>query len=183
VARTRARGMPVWDIGAGANMAVRRRAFELVGPFDVRLGAGAAGCSEDTELWYRLLAEGWKCRYEPTAVVFHHHRSETTALEEQAFHYLRGHTAALWVQFARSRHWGNVRRAVLTLPPSLAGRLARHVLVSSALERRVARAELAGHLAGLTMVGLAAPVRPAARRCPPGPAAPHGTGTTPCDCS
>ena len=183
VARTRARGVPVWEMGAGANMAVRRRAFELVGPFDVRLGAGAAGCSEDTELWYRLLAEGWKCRYEPSAVVFHHHRSEVTALERQAFDYLRGHTAALWVQFARYRHWGNVRRAVLTLPPSLTGRLARHVLVSSPLERRVARAELAGHLAGLTMVGLAAPARLAASSCPPGPAAPDRTGTTPCDCS
>ena len=27
--------------------------------FDERLGAGAAGCSEDSELWYRVLADGW----------------------------------------------------------------------------------------------------------------------------
>jgi hypothetical protein len=40
-------GMPVWKIGAGANMAIRRSAFALVGDFDERLGAGAAGCSED----------------------------------------------------------------------------------------------------------------------------------------
>jgi len=135
----------------------------------VRLGAGAAGCSEETELWYRLLAEGWTCRY--AAVVFHHHRPDVAALERQVFDYMRGHTAALWVQFSRYRHWGNVRRALLTLPPSLAGRLVRHVLVGSALERRVAVAALAGHVAGLTLVGFAAP-RPLARRR-------HGGGQMP----
>jgi glycosyltransferase involved in cell wall biosynthesis len=43
------RGVPVWKIGAGANMAFRRNVFDLVGLFDERLGAGAAGCSEDSE--------------------------------------------------------------------------------------------------------------------------------------
>ncbi|HZU59672.1 MAG TPA: glycosyltransferase family 2 protein, partial [Solirubrobacteraceae bacterium] len=46
-------GPPVWTIGAGANMAFRREALDRVGLFDERLGAGAAGCSEDSELWYR----------------------------------------------------------------------------------------------------------------------------------
>jgi glycosyl transferase family 2 len=58
---TVAYGMPVWKIGAGANMTIRRSAFDLVGEFDERLGAGAAGCSEDSEFWYRLIAEGWAC--------------------------------------------------------------------------------------------------------------------------
>ena len=71
------------DVGAGANMAIRREAFDLVGLFDERLGAGAAGCSEDSELWYRLLAEGWSCVYEPDAVVFHHHRRELGAIGRQ----------------------------------------------------------------------------------------------------
>jgi len=43
-------GVPVWAIGAGANMAFRREAFERVGVFDERLGAGATGCSEDFAL-------------------------------------------------------------------------------------------------------------------------------------
>ncbi|MBD1826614.1 glycosyltransferase [Microcoleus vaginatus GB1-A2] len=64
-------GAPVWRIGAGANMAFRREAFELLGDFDERLGAGASGCSEDSELWYRVLAEGWICYYDPTPVVYH----------------------------------------------------------------------------------------------------------------
>jgi len=115
-ARMRARGVPVWHIGAGANMAIRRDAFTHVGLFDERLGAGAAGCSEDSELWYRLLAEGWRCVYEPSAVVFHYHRAELDALRGQWHAYMRGHVAALLVQFARHRHWGNLRRIVLQLP-------------------------------------------------------------------
>ena len=43
--QTRDDPVPVWKIGAGANMAVRREAFELVGDFDERLGAGAAGAA------------------------------------------------------------------------------------------------------------------------------------------
>lgn len=42
----------------GANMLVARRAFARVGLFDERLGPGAAGASEDTELAMRLRAAG-----------------------------------------------------------------------------------------------------------------------------
>ena len=110
------RGVPVWQIGAGASMAFRRKAFELVGNFDERLGAGAAGCSEDSELWYRVLAEGWLCRYEPTSVVFHYHRSDMESLKQQMYQYMRGHVAALLVQFAKYKHWSNLRRLFITLP-------------------------------------------------------------------
>ena len=81
--KTRPFGVPVWRIGAGASMAFRRAVFTAIGTFDERLGAGASGCSEDSELWYRLLAGGWECRYEPSAVVFHCHRSSWKALERQ----------------------------------------------------------------------------------------------------
>ena len=120
-------GAPVWRVGAGANMAFRREAFQLVGGFDERLGAGAAGCSEDSELWYRLLAAGHSCLYEPAAVVHHHHRSEAEAVREQSRAYLDGHVAALLVQYAQHRHAGNLRRALVTLPRFYAGRLARAV--------------------------------------------------------
>jgi glycosyltransferase involved in cell wall biosynthesis len=110
------RGVPVWRIGAGANMAFQRKAFELVGDFDERLGAGASGCSEDSELWYRVLAEGWLCRYEPTAVVSHYHRGDLDRLKQQMYQYMRGHVAALLVQFVRYKHWGNLRRLFVALP-------------------------------------------------------------------
>ena len=109
-------GVPVWRLGAGANMAFRREVFDELGLFDERLGAGASGCSEDSELWYRLLAEGHQCRYSPAAVVFHHHRSDWNGLSEQLYSYMRGHVAALFVQFERYRHWGNLYRAFVGLP-------------------------------------------------------------------
>ena len=115
-ARLRARGVPVWHVGAGANMAFRREAFARVGLFDERLGAGAAGCSEDSELWYRVLAGGWSCAYEPAAVVFHYHRADLDALTSQWHAYMRGHVAALLVQLTRHGHWGNLRRILLQLP-------------------------------------------------------------------
>lgn len=74
------RAPEVWKIGAGANMMVRRQVFAEIGLFDPRLGAGASGCSEDSELWFRLLRAGRVCRYDPAAVVFHHHRPDWPAL-------------------------------------------------------------------------------------------------------
>ncbi len=114
--RWKNRGTPVWNIGAGANMAFRRKAFDLVGYFDERLGAGTSGCSEDSEMWHRILAEGWECRYEPAAVVYHNHRQEMEELKKQLFAYMRGHVVALLVQFEKYRHWGNLVRLVIILP-------------------------------------------------------------------
>lgn len=148
-ARMRARGVPVWHVGAGANMAFRRDAFARVGPFDERLGAGAAGCSEDSELWYRLLAEGWSCVYEPAAVVFHYHRADLSGLRQQWHAYMRGHVVALLVQFARYRHWGNIRRIALQLPLHFAFWLRDVLQRRSRGEGGLWWAALSGALAGI----------------------------------
>jgi GT2 family glycosyltransferase len=116
---TRRVGAPVWRLGAGANMAFRREVFERVGRFDERLGAGASGCSEDSELWYRLLADGYRCRYWPEAVVLHRHRADWPELRRQLHLYMRGHVTGLFVQFERSREWGNLYRALWELPRHL----------------------------------------------------------------
>ena len=159
------RPAPVWQIGAGANMAIRREAFRRVGLFDERLGAGRAGCSEDSEFWYRLLAAGLECRYEPTAVVFHTHRREPEAFCRQAREYMRGHTAALFIQFARHRHLGNLRQAFLTLPRYYLGRLVRDVRPSRPkLVRACTLAELRGFLLGLLFFPLALVPTPHGRR-------------------
>jgi hypothetical protein len=67
-------------------------------------------------MWYRLLAEGHRCRYSPAAVVFHHHRADWKGLRNQLYSYMRGHVTALFVQFERYGHWGNVYRAFVGLP-------------------------------------------------------------------
>lgn len=106
-------GVPSWRIGAGANMAFRRSLFTTTGAFDDRLDAGAAGCSGDSEMWYRVLAEGFKCRYDPTAVVYHFHRRDMEGLHKQLFYYMRGHVTELLIRFERYQHWGNLVRLAL----------------------------------------------------------------------
>jgi GT2 family glycosyltransferase len=107
---------PVWEIGSGASMAFRRQAFREAGGFDERLGPGAASGSGDAELWCRLLAKGWSCRYEPAAVAYHRHPRALEDLAERAAARMSGHVAALLVQSARHRDRRNLRRVALGLP-------------------------------------------------------------------
>lgn len=107
---------PAWDIGAGANMAFRRDIFLLAGGFDERLDVGASGCSGDSEMWYRVLAEGWNCLYLPHLVVYHRHRSTIKELRRQLFFYMRGHVSALLVQYERYGRKADLRRIYRGLP-------------------------------------------------------------------
>jgi GT2 family glycosyltransferase len=107
---------PVWDIGAGASMAFRRDLLMRIGLFDERLDAGAAGCSGDSEIWYRVLAAGGTCLYDPSIIAFHTHRRDMPGLRRQLKAYMRGHVTALLIQYERSGHSGNLRRALLGLP-------------------------------------------------------------------
>lgn len=111
-----AHGVPAWNIGAGANMAFRKEVFEYAGEFDERLDVGAAGCSGDSEYWYRILADGWNCYYCPQLYVFHNHRDADKALKKQIFSYMRGHVAALLVQHENYGHEGNLYRLYDLLP-------------------------------------------------------------------
>lgn len=146
---TRSHGVPVWKIGAGANMAFRRSAFDQLGLFDTRLGAGASGCSEDSEFWYRILAAGGECRYEPTAVVYHGHRQDLDRLNHQMHQYMRGHMTALMVQFANYRHWGNLYRLAFALPKHYVGLGLGFLIKNRSAKRQTYWAETSGCLAGI----------------------------------
>jgi GT2 family glycosyltransferase len=72
--------LPIFDRGdhvvevpgvLGANMAFRRSALDAVGLFDERLGPGAAGHEEETEMSQRLRRKGLRIGYAPDAVVYH----------------------------------------------------------------------------------------------------------------
>jgi glycosyltransferase involved in cell wall biosynthesis len=147
---TRGQGVPVWTVGAGANMAFRRNAFDQLGLFDTRLGAGRAGCSEDSEFWYRILAAQWKCRYEPTAVVYHEHRADLDRLNYQMHQYMRGHITALMVQFVNHRHWGNLYRIGFALPKHYLGLGLGAILKGRSVKHRTYWAEVTGCLAGIS---------------------------------
>src|SRR5579863_3724935 len=55
----------------GANMAFRAAALRQVGPFDERLGPGAAGHEEETEMSQRIRRAGLHIGYAPCALVWH----------------------------------------------------------------------------------------------------------------
>jgi glycosyltransferase involved in cell wall biosynthesis len=149
-ARLRGRSVPVWDIGAGANMAIRKEAYARGFRFDTRLGPGVfGGCGEDSEYCYRLLAGGWSCVYEPSAFVYHFHRREMRGLRRHVRQYMQGHVAALLLQFWKHRHWGNLRRLFLELPAEYAILLLRLIVTGFTLDNRILLSGALGCLAGL----------------------------------
>jgi glycosyltransferase involved in cell wall biosynthesis len=109
-------GPPVWQIGAGANMAFRKSILQQTGNFDERLDVGAAGCNGDSELWFRILAKGFSIAYNPRAVVEHQHRKEMKALKKQLFNYMRGFTVAALIQQKFCSEAGYKRHIFLRLP-------------------------------------------------------------------
>jgi glycosyltransferase involved in cell wall biosynthesis len=147
-------GVPAWCVGAGANMAFRRSLFEQVGEFDERLDVGAAGCSGDSEMWYRIMAAGGTCLYEPTAVVFHQHRRELESLKRQIFSYMRGHVAALLIQFEKTGHWGNLRRLFLSLPQHYIKLLGQRFLQGYKLRHFTLFREIKGCFSGVWFYSL-----------------------------
>jgi len=148
-AKTVRHGCPAADIGAGASMAFRRQAFDHVGWFDERLDVGAAGCNGDSEMWYRLVAEGWICRYDPTVVAFHFHRRTRIELEQQIRAYLRGYVTATLIQFEKYGHAGNLRRLFITLPRFYVRRWLSRLRHGETLDNAVLSSEVRGYLAGL----------------------------------
>jgi hypothetical protein len=82
-------------------------------------------------------------------VVYHYHRREFADLSNQIFHYMRGHAAALLVQFERSGNFGNLRRAFLTMPGWYARRCFWSVLKGGSEPDRFLAREIAGYLSGI----------------------------------
>ncbi|SRR5579875_175596 len=64
------RVLPVRGV-VGANMAFRAQVLAMLGGFDERLGPGAAGDEEETELSKRLRSAGFQIGYAPRALVYH----------------------------------------------------------------------------------------------------------------
>jgi GT2 family glycosyltransferase len=140
---------PAWKIGAGASMAFRRDVFDRAGLFDERLDVGQAGCSGDSEYWYRLLANGYDCRYQPTSVAFHFHRRTMEGLAKQIYFYMRGHSAALLVQHERTGVTANLKQAFKWKPLWYLGRVRRRLLGRRIPDDRFLWHEIAGYASGI----------------------------------
>ncbi len=88
----------VGNLGSGNNMAFRRESLERLGGFDESLGPGTrARAGEDMYLLLDVLLSGGTLRYEPAAIVRHHHRSDPAEL----IHQLTGYGAGLTAVYMR----------------------------------------------------------------------------------
>ncbi|TXK17775.1 glycosyltransferase [Homoserinibacter sp. GY 40078] len=81
----------VGEFGTGANFALRRDVAIELGGFDRRLGVGTrTKGGEDIDMFVRVLLAGHALVVEPSAVIWHRHRSDVDALRAQAVGYGRG---------------------------------------------------------------------------------------------
>ena len=145
------RAVRTWDIGATANAAIRASAFRHpdIGLFDEALGAGTpAAVGEDTYLFYRVLAAGFRVVYEPAAVVWHRHRREMSELRAQIFGYSAGHVAYNLTTWRRHGDRRGLLRVLVELPLHDLRQLALGVVRRAPYPFEIVLAEVAGHLAG-----------------------------------
>jgi GT2 family glycosyltransferase len=82
-------------VGVGANMAIRRSVIDRIGWFDHSLDVGTpARSGGDYDLFWRVLAAGYRIVYEPSALVWHRHRRTWSELRWAIFGYGVGLFAA-----------------------------------------------------------------------------------------
>jgi GT2 family glycosyltransferase len=75
-------------LGTGCNMAFRRSALERLGGFDEALDMGTLiGGGGDLDAFARVIDAGMEARYEPSAIVLHHHRVTMRDLRWQVWGY------------------------------------------------------------------------------------------------
>jgi GT2 family glycosyltransferase len=122
------RGRPFCDPLFSNNMALRRQAFDEVGGFDERFGAGAPfSNAEDNDLGFRLLEAGYEIVFVPDAILYHRGARSGHALAKLDFSYGRGQGAFYAKHMSLSdrhmlRRMGrNARYRLRRLAPALRG--------------------------------------------------------------
>lgn len=134
------------DIGVGANMAVRRRAFDAIGGFDTALDVGTPSQGGgDLDFFHRLLVAGCTILYEPAAWMRHQHRRDLGALRQQLYANGRAYGVYL-LKAARSGTVAReqVRRFMFGWLKWQLGRSVRAIFRKPALPRTCVWAELWG---------------------------------------
>ncbi|HSD84862.1 MAG TPA: glycosyltransferase, partial [Anaerolineae bacterium] len=82
--------------GSGASMAFQTAALRRLGGFDSALGAGTPALGgDDLAAFFQIITAGHQLVYQPSAVLYHHHRRDYAGLRRQAFGYGTGLTAYL----------------------------------------------------------------------------------------
>jgi glycosyltransferase involved in cell wall biosynthesis len=100
-------------VGAGANMALRKSVLQQVGIFDENLDAGTPTCSGgDHEFFARILMQGYRIVYDPTALSWHRHRRTWEELRRALYGYGVG-VYAFWTRMLLvEKEWTMVKIAI-----------------------------------------------------------------------
>jgi GT2 family glycosyltransferase len=110
----------IGEFGTGANFALRRDRALALGGFDTAFGVGSrTGGGEDLDMFMRVLLSGRKLAIEPTAIVWHRHRADISALARQA----RGYGTGLGAWITKIALHPRTRRMVIARGPEAARRL------------------------------------------------------------
>jgi GT2 family glycosyltransferase len=133
----------------GANMAFRASALRMVGPFDERLGPGAAGHEEETELSRRLRCSGFRIGYAPRALVLHE-VDPTRAVRTRFIRIARERGYCRTLHERHSQREAALNIAIAAIRLTLARALNASVVRIAREERRLAVAQ--GMRDGLTLV-------------------------------
>lgn len=141
-----------WTFGASVNCAFDRSYLAEIGGFDPCLGPGTpTDGGEDLDLFVRVLRAGGRIVYQPTALVWHFHRADSTDLHRQLRSYGRG-LAALSTKWLSDRA---TRGELLRLATTAVVPLGRSWLRSAMTEphgemspRGLVAVELLGALSG-----------------------------------
>ncbi|GAA0535465.1 hypothetical protein GCM10010172_15880 [Paractinoplanes ferrugineus] len=99
--------------GTGASFAFDRERLVRLGGFDEALGAGTlTRGGEDLDIFVRVMLDHGAIAYEPSAVVWHHHRADEAALLRQMYGYGTGFTAYVTKLLLSPHTRGEVLRRV-----------------------------------------------------------------------
>jgi GT2 family glycosyltransferase len=111
--------VPVWQLGASANMAFRRHIVDdaAIGPMCEHLGPGTpAGAGEDMYFIYRLLKEGHTVFFDPTIWVYHHHRRTMPEVRRQVYNYGKSQVCHQLETLLRDRDLRSLRMLCWDIP-------------------------------------------------------------------
>ncbi|MEU7902854.1 glycosyltransferase [Actinoplanes sp. NPDC049118] len=138
--------------GTGASFAFVRDSLIEIGGFDEALGAGTATRGgEDLDIFVRVLRGGGSIAYEPSALVWHHHRADDKSLSDQMYGYGAGLTAYLTkLLLQRSTGFDVISRVpagLIRIGMIRRGTVKRMASPASRPKRMLSR-EFAGYLAG-----------------------------------
>jgi GT2 family glycosyltransferase len=107
------------QLGSGANMSFDREILRKLGGFDPAIGAGTfARGGDDLAAFFAVIASGLRLVYQPSAIVWHHHRRDDDSLARQAYGY--GVGLGAYLASALAHHPASVGRLLRSAPAGLA---------------------------------------------------------------